>query len=265
QPFDQRELQEARPRPELADRQRIDGLKAVQEPPELFGIQSRIGMNNQIDSQQIDASMTDVGAACDSGQLCGMGGGQMPPYLADFRRDQVEVVDQPTAGGRDELTGPRVFGEDSVVLLQKTDVIAEPWEHARDRTTSADVDSEVDGERLGALLELLEAEQFVRGGPFGWRRMLPEWPPHGCGRSGDHGVRSADDLLTPRGVSDMQHPEYTLRGNQFLRESGFCRIRGVSIVDMEWRNRGDPHQSGGRCTIVAVPMIAGRFVRAFGP
>ena len=60
QVFDERQLQHARPRPELADRQRRDALVAVQELDQLLAIEPAVAVANQLDRDRVDARLTGV-------------------------------------------------------------------------------------------------------------------------------------------------------------------------------------------------------------
>ena len=58
--LDQRELQHARPRPQLADRQRRDALIAVQEDAELVTIDAAVAVAHQFDGHRVDPRFARV-------------------------------------------------------------------------------------------------------------------------------------------------------------------------------------------------------------
>ena len=60
QVLDERQLQHARPRPQLADRQRRDALVAVQELDQLLAIQPAVAVADQLDRDRVDAGLPGV-------------------------------------------------------------------------------------------------------------------------------------------------------------------------------------------------------------
>ena len=93
--FDERQLQHAGPRPELADRQRRDALVAVDEHRELLTVDPAVAVAHQLDGHRVDPRVARLLARCERGQLPVVGAGQMLVDVPDLRRDQVEVVEQP--------------------------------------------------------------------------------------------------------------------------------------------------------------------------
>ena len=66
--LDERELQHARPRPQLANRQRRDTLIAVQELDQLLAIQPAVAVTDQFDGDRVDAGVTGVLTGGERGQ-----------------------------------------------------------------------------------------------------------------------------------------------------------------------------------------------------
>ena len=60
QVLDERQLQHARPRPQLADRQRRDALVAVEELDELLAIEPAVAVPDQLDGHGVDARVAGV-------------------------------------------------------------------------------------------------------------------------------------------------------------------------------------------------------------
>ena len=60
QVLDERQLQHARPCPQLADRQRRDALVAVQKLDELLATQAAVAVADQLDRDGVDARLTGV-------------------------------------------------------------------------------------------------------------------------------------------------------------------------------------------------------------
>ena len=60
--FDQRQLQHARPGPELADRQRGDALIAVEKLPELLRLQPAVAVTDELDGDGVNAGVAGLRA-----------------------------------------------------------------------------------------------------------------------------------------------------------------------------------------------------------
>ena len=111
QVLDQRELQHARPRPQLADGERRHALIAVQEVRELRQVEPAVAVAQQLDGDRIDARLAGVIAGDQRRQLAVVAPRQVLADLDNLRRDQVEVVEEPLGGGRDEGAVSHVFRE----------------------------------------------------------------------------------------------------------------------------------------------------------
>ena len=73
QVLDQRQLQHARPRPQLADRQRRDALVAVEEHRELLAVEAAVAVADQLDRHRVDARVAGVLARGERRQLAVVG------------------------------------------------------------------------------------------------------------------------------------------------------------------------------------------------
>ena len=124
QMVEQRELQRARPGPELADRERRDRLEGADEPLQPLRVEPARARSDQLERERVNAG--------ESGEL--VGGDARKPLeerrreivmdVACGGRDDVEVVEQPFGGGRHRLL-PRVVGERRVDLAQRAHVLLE--------------------------------------------------------------------------------------------------------------------------------------------
>ena len=76
QVFDERQLQHAGPRPELADRQRCDALITVDEYCELLAVNPAVAVTHQLDGHRVDSRVTRVLARREGGQLSVVGPGR---------------------------------------------------------------------------------------------------------------------------------------------------------------------------------------------
>ena len=119
QVLDQRELQRARPRPELADRERRDRLERGDEALQPLRVEAAGAATDQLERQRVDARRP--------GELVGRDGRKPPEErrrqivvdVARRRRDDVEVVEQPLGRGRGRLAAPGVLGQRGVDVAQR--------------------------------------------------------------------------------------------------------------------------------------------------
>ena len=95
QVFDQRQLQHARPRPQLADRERRDALIAVEELRQLLPVEPAVAVAQQLDRDRVDARVAGLLARRQRRQLAVVAPRQVLADVDDLRRDQVEVVEEP--------------------------------------------------------------------------------------------------------------------------------------------------------------------------
>ena len=126
QVLDQRELQHARPRPELAERERRDALIAVEEERELRQVEPAVGVAEQGDRHRVDARFAGFFACRERGQLAVVASRQVFADFDQLRRNQVEVVEEPLGGGRDEGAFADIFGEGAIRGLEDALVVAQP-------------------------------------------------------------------------------------------------------------------------------------------
>ena len=138
QVLDQRQLQHARPRPQLADRQRRDPLVAVQELDQLLAIQTAVAVADQLDGDRVDAGVTGVLARGQRRQRARVRARQIPADVGNLGCDQMEVVEEPVRRRHHELPGPDVVGQRAIRRAKHADVVLEPRKRvagaaARDR------------------------------------------------------------------------------------------------------------------------------------
>jgi hypothetical protein len=173
QVLDQRELQHARPRPELADRQRRDPLVVVQEAGELLAIETAVAVPDELDRDRVDPRLARVLARGQRRQRPRVGAREVAPDAADLRRDQMEVVEQPVRGRRHEPPGPHVIGQRAIRAAQHPDVVLEPRERVARAMAPVGIDRQAGGERERALFQPLDAQELVAQRPFDRRRAAP--------------------------------------------------------------------------------------------
>ena len=154
QVLDQRELEHARPRPQLADGQRRDALVTVEEVRELRQVEPAVAVAQQLHGHGVGARLAGVIARDERRQLPVVAQRQVLADLDDFRRDQMEVVEEPLGGRRDERTMAHVFGQDAVRVSQHPLVVAQARIDAA-RAAAARIDREAGREGERALFEPL--------------------------------------------------------------------------------------------------------------
>ena len=175
--FDERQLQHAGPRPELADRQRGDALVAVDEHRELLTVDPAVAVTHQLDGHGVDPRVARLLARGERRQLPVVGAGQMLVDVPDLRRHQVEVVEQPFRRGGDELPGPDIVRQRPVGVAQHAGVVVEPGKDVAGAAPRVRVDGEARRERQRALFQPLDAEQLVAKRLLRRRRSAAPQPP----------------------------------------------------------------------------------------
>ena len=167
QVLDQRQLEHARPGPELADRERRHALEAFDERGQLVPREPAVAVAQQLDGHRIDARLAHVFRRREARQFAVVGAGQVPADVLDFRRHQVEVVEQPLGRWGDEDAGPYVMRQRTIALAQHAGVFFEPGKDAAG--AAARIDGKAGCYRQGTFFEALNAEQLIAE-RLGWRR-----------------------------------------------------------------------------------------------
>ena len=125
QVLDERQLERARPRPQLAHRQRRDRLEGGDEPVQALRVETAGAAADQLEGQRIDARQSGEFVGRDPGQPPIERGRQIVADVAGGGRDDVEVVEQPLGGGRRLLAAPRVVGQGDIHVPQRVHVAVE--------------------------------------------------------------------------------------------------------------------------------------------
>ena len=133
-------------------------------------------MADELDRQRVDARRAGELARRELGQLAVVAARQVLPHVVDLGGDQVVVVEDPLRRRSDELAAMDVAGERAVRLFEEAGVLLEPRDSPeRDARRGDGSTVKRAGERLGALLEQLDAQQLVAKRPVqGWRRAAEE-------------------------------------------------------------------------------------------
>ena len=94
----------ARPRPQLADRQRRDRLVAVHEPLELRSIEAAVAVPDELERHRVDPRVASPSILRQRRQLAIVGAREIVVDGADLRGDEMEMIQQPFCGLLDALT-----------------------------------------------------------------------------------------------------------------------------------------------------------------
>ena len=143
--LDERELQHARPRPELADGERSDALKAVEEKRELLNIEAAVAVPDQLNGNPVDACVARLLPNRERRQFAIVRARKILADVDDVGCDEVEVVEEPFGGGRYELTVVHILGKRMVRRAQGPGIVGEPRKDAA-RATAPRVHGEPRGE-----------------------------------------------------------------------------------------------------------------------
>ena len=176
QVLDQRELEHARPRPQLADGQRRDALVAVEELRELLAIEAAVAVAHQLHGDRINARLAAMLARREGGQRARVGPRQVAADAADLRGDEVEVVEQPVGGGGDEDAAADVVRQRAIGAAEDAHVVFEPRVGVARPMAGIGIDGEDGGERERPFFEPLGAEQLVPQRFPGGGRRAPREP-----------------------------------------------------------------------------------------
>ena len=179
QVFDQREFQHARPRPELANRQRHDLLVAVQELEQLLTIQAAVTVADQFDGDGVHAGLSGVLASRQRRERARVRARQISPDVGNLGRNQVEVVEEPVCGRHHELAGADVFGERAIGRAQLPDVVVESRKRVPGAPARIGIDGEARRQRERTVLEPLDAEELVAQRLLRRRQTRPSPPRAG--------------------------------------------------------------------------------------
>ena len=168
QALDQRELQQDRYGPQLAERQRIDALVGHHHAPERVDVDAAVAVRDDGQRQVIDARQPAAGTVGEPRQLGAVVLRQVAARDADLLLDQVVVVEQPFAGRRDAALLVELAGEQRMPGGERRGVVLQPRDQPVLRAPA--LDDVVACQRLGVGFELFGAVQLGAQGQFGIRR-----------------------------------------------------------------------------------------------
>ena len=120
-------------------------------------------MADQLHGQGVNAGAALQLGRGERGQLAVVAVREVPADFPDLGGHEMEIVEKPLRGGRDEFAPMDVVGERTIGVAQEPRVLVEAREHAA-RGAARRIDGEARGERAGALLQELDAQQLVAEG-----------------------------------------------------------------------------------------------------
>ena len=160
QVIDQRQLQRAGPRPELAHRERRHRLERADESLEPLRIEPARARSDQLERERVDAGQPRELVGGDAGQASEKGGGEVVLDVARGGGNDVEVVEQPFRGGRHGLPAV-VLRERRVDVAERPDVLFElPQVGAPAARASRGRDGEQRRQPPRVLIQQFDAEQL---------------------------------------------------------------------------------------------------------
>ena len=172
--LDEGELQHARPGPQLAEGERGDRLEGVEVAHDLGAVEAAVAVADQLHGQRVHAGGAGAIARGERRQLAVVAAREVLADVPDLGGDEVVVVEEPLPRRRHELAAARVAGERAVRRAQQAHVVVEARKDAP-RPAPRRVHREAAGERAGALVEALHAQQLVAERPLRRPGRGAEW------------------------------------------------------------------------------------------
>ena len=136
QVLEQHQAHDARPRPQLAERQRRERLEGVEEGEHVRPVEPAVGVADERARQRLDAGQAAVALAHDR-QAPVEAPRQVAPQGPHFGIDEVVVVENPVAGRTDVLVAARVGRQPAVRLVEAAHVVGKARERAAPRDGAA--------------------------------------------------------------------------------------------------------------------------------
>jgi hypothetical protein len=158
---DEEDSEGDRDRPQLADRERLDGLVGTHHAPQALRLEQAVRVRDVRPGHAHHTGVAGEVALGELGQLAVVVGRQVVADLAELFVDDRVVVDQPLGRRRDCALVLDRAGKDAVRLEQDAAVLGDA---GLDRGSPAGRvgDPLRGGKRLGVLFEPLDAEEFAQ-------------------------------------------------------------------------------------------------------
>ncbi len=123
--LDQREAQHDRNRPEFTQRERTDLLIGGHETAQRILVEAAVAVGDRLQGDVVDARKAGRQSFREHRQLPAVAARQMPACGADLLVDEIEVVEQPLAGGRYLVVGLDGLGENPAALADDLCVLGQ--------------------------------------------------------------------------------------------------------------------------------------------
>jgi hypothetical protein len=167
QDLDERHLQHGGPGPQLAQSERGHGLIGDEEAREAVRVEAPVAVADELQRHRVDAGAPGELARGELRQLVVVAAGQVARRLAHRGLDDREVVEQPLGGRGRALAAVDVVGEPLVGLPQPRRVVLEAGEEGPRPLAGPARERELGRERLGPLLQPLDAQELAAEGSPG--------------------------------------------------------------------------------------------------
>ncbi len=160
QVVEQRQLERARPRPQLADGQRRDRLERRDEAVQALRVEPARAVTDELQRHRIHAGQAGELVGGHRRQPSIERGRQVVTDVARRSRDGVEVVEQPLSGRRGAFPAAHVIGQVHVDVPQRQHVPVEPLQVGTVAHPALRGHRQQRRETARVLLEGLDAQQF---------------------------------------------------------------------------------------------------------
>ena len=163
--------------PELADRQRLDGLICDEIAPQRLGIEMAVVVGDEGPGEAEDPGIAGKGPVCEFWQLPVVAGRKIFADFADLRLDEVVIVEQPLGRRHFAAAFPDFPGAAAVCGQQCCGIVRQPrlqrWHPRR-----AGCKALGRGEASAVLFQPFDAEQLLAGRPLvaPWQRSRASAP-----------------------------------------------------------------------------------------
>ena len=158
QVLNQGEAKHDRNRPQLAERERFDFLVGTHETADRVLVDAAVAVRNRIQRDVVHARQSRRCAALQTRQLPAVAFRKMPPCGADLLVDQIQIIEQPFAGGSNPVAALDRVGEERTTVTQYRFVAGQAQQQAV--RTLAEKDLVFASEHTSVLFHLIRAEQL---------------------------------------------------------------------------------------------------------
>ena len=156
----QRQLQRRRPRPQLAHRQRRDRLECRDESVQALRVEAAGAAPNQLERHRVDARQAGELVGGDLGKPPEKPGRQVVTNIAERRKNDVEVVEQPFGGRGRRFSALRVVCQRRIDPSKRVCMVAQALQVCAAAAASARRNGEQGGQPPRVLLERFNSKEL---------------------------------------------------------------------------------------------------------